>query len=143
MPRLSKVGLPWLLVLLSLSPPGGSFRCSTREKEIGGVRGLVPKFLEPDSIHPRKAEQEGFEDLSRELAPGGPLLFSLPQGYFRPVRSRAASRRGCRKAWSRGEGGSMGPVPVLVGQAGLLFPEARLNLGKIQGSVRGLMGLQL
>lgn len=106
MPRLSKVGLPWLLVLLSLSPPGGSFSCSTREKEIGGVRVLVPKFLEPDSIHPRKAEQEGFEDLSRELAPGGPLLFSLPQGYFRPVRSRAASRRGCRKAWSRGEGGA-------------------------------------
>lgn len=43
MPRLSRVGPLWLLVLLSLHPTGGLFSCSTREKEVRGARVLVPK----------------------------------------------------------------------------------------------------
>lgn len=106
--------------------------------EIGGPSS---KVLQPDSTHSRKAEQGGFEDLSWELARGGPLPLSLPQGHFQPVRSRAASRRGCRKTWSRGEGGAWAQRQCLWDRLPCCFLKLE-STWENPGLGQGLMGLQ-
>lgn len=148
--RLSRAGPLWPLVLLSLDLTGGSFSCSIREKGIRGVRPPVPKLW---SLAPSTPGRQSREALGTPL--GNEYRMDLSDSPCLKATSsqsdkRAARGRGCRKAWSGGEGAARAQCQHSGGRAALLkwtvwlFPETRVNLGKSRrgGCVGGPAGAE-